>query len=144
VEIGSGVYTIEFLASELDVAGLYTVKVTGATISTYVGFFTVSASSNPPTLVSVDTCTITGHVFNPDGTPLQGASVRARVLGVPSLIDGIGLSEEAAATVTDVNGEFFLPLARLVDFDLSIPKVNFRRQFTVPNQATANLFTDIV
>lgn len=140
-EIGSGVYTIEFTAVELNTVGIFVYKVTGATISQFVGTATIQEAGNTQTLVSVNTCIITGHVFDVQGNPIQGAAVSARVLGFPTISTNVALTDTLVSTTTSSAGEFFLPLVRLSQVTIQIPKANFVRQLTVPNQASANLFT---
>lgn len=144
VEIGDGVYTILFFASELDTVGSFTVKVTGATITQHVAIASVLAAGTTPTVAAVQTCVINGHVFDPSGRPLQGAGVGARIIGFPSIEqNSIGLTTNEVTAVTDANGEFFLTLVRLAEVEVTIPVMNYRRQITVPNLASANLFTGI-
>lgn len=143
-EIGSGVYTIAFTASELDTVGSFTVKVTGATIDQYVTVANVLSEGTTPTEVSLETCVLNGHVFSADGQAVEGTSVSARVLGLPS-IEGsqAAITDDRVAVSTDANGEFFLPLVRGADVEVFIPAANYRRQLVVPNQASANLFTGV-
>ena len=140
-EIGSGVYTIEFTATELDTPGIFVYKVTGATIEQFVGTATIQVAGNTQTLVALNTCIITGHVFDLSGNPVQGAAVSARVLGFPTIDSSAALTDRLVSVTTDANGEFFLPLARLVQVTIQIPSANYTRQLTVPNQATVNLYS---
>lgn len=143
VEIGSGVYTIEFLSTELDTIGAFTFKVNGATIRQFVEVVNIVAVDTVTTLVTIPTCIINGHVFDLNGKPLQGAAVSARILGFPTISNAAALGDELVSVTTDAAGEFFLEVARLATIDLIIPKANFRRQFVVPNQSSVNLFTGI-
>lgn len=143
-EIGNGLYTIDFFATELDTLGSFTFLVDGAPIDQSTTIITVIAATETPTSVSAQTCTITGHVFDLEGNPIQNAGVSARVLGLPSIEQNqIAVSDDLVSTQTDSNGQFFLPLIRLADVEVFIPLVNYRRQFVVPNQSTANLLTEI-
>jgi len=140
VEIGAGVYELEFTASELDTLGSFIYKVTGSTIDQYVEVIDVVVASQTVTSVSLDKCVISGHVFGVGGDPMIGASVSAKVLGVPSIIGGLGIADSRATTVTGSNGEFFLELARQAYVEITIPKMNYKRQLTVPNSPSAVLF----
>lgn len=143
VEIGSGVYEVEFTATELDTLGSFVYKVTGATVTQYVEIAEVVAAGQPTTPVSIDTCVISGHVFDVAGNPLQNATVSARILGAPTVSGSVGLGDSLAYARTDANGEFFLVLARLASVDITIPKMGYRRQLVVPNTSSADLFTGI-
>lgn len=142
-EIGAGVYTIEFTTSEIDTVGTFTVKVNGASIRQFVTIANVLAAGTSPTVKTVDTCVINGHVFTPDGSALEGAVVSARVIASPTIENDVALTRDLVSVTTDSNGEFFLELARLTEVEIFIPKVNYRRQLTVPNSASANLLTGI-
>lgn len=139
-EIGSGVYTIEFLSTELDTVGSFTYKVTGSTINQFVGIANVVEADQVSTVQSLNTCIVSGHILDVRGEPVIGASVSARVLGFPTIISGIGVSDDTVSARTDKNGEFFLELVRLAEVDVRIPEINYRRQLTVPNKASATLF----
>ena len=144
-EIGNGLYTIDFFAAELDTLGSFTFIVDGAAIDQSTNIVTILAVTETPTTLSVQTCVITGHLKDAQGVPLVGTGVTARVIGLPSIEQNqIAISNELVSVTTDVNGQFFLTLIRQADVELFIPIANYRRQFVVPNQANANLFTDII
>ena len=143
VEIGSGVYTLEFTATELDTLGNFIYKVNGATIIQFVDTTVVVAAGQATTPTSVSTCIISGHVFDLAGNAIQNATVSARVLGAPSVTGVVGLGDSTVYARTDSNGEFFLELVRLATVDIVISKMNYRRQLTVPNAASALLFSGI-
>ena len=143
VEVGSGVYEVEFSATDLDTLGSFVYKVTGATIVQYVEVADVVAAGVATTVATVDTCVISGHVFSIAGKALPNATVSARVLGSPSVSGAVGIGDSLAYARTDANGEFFLELARLASVDITIPKMGYRRQLVVPNSASADLFTGI-
>lgn len=140
-EVGSGVYTIEFTATELDTLGSFIFKVNGASIQQFVGVADVVAQGQATSSVSLETCIISGHVLDVAGKPIPNATVSARILGAPAISGVVGLGEDRAYAVTNSSGEFFIELVRLAYVDITISKMNYRRQLTVPNQASANLFT---
>jgi hypothetical protein len=144
VEHGDGVYTIAFTAAELDTVGSFTVKVQSATIDQYVVVPNVVAQGQASTAVSLETCILTGHVFDAAGQPIPGAAVSARVLGLPSIEQNqAAVTDDLVTATTDASGEFFLTLVRLADVEVFIPEANYRRRLRVPNSATANLFTEV-
>lgn len=142
-EIGSGVYEIRFTASELDTLGSFVYTVNGSTITQFVGEADVEAVTVAPVLVAVQTCTVTGHLKTLAGTALANAAVSARIIGKPTIDNNLAYEDALTSTTTNSNGEFFIELPRLAFVEVYIPKVNYRRQLTVPNRATANLFTEV-
>jgi hypothetical protein len=143
-EIGSGVYTIEFSADELDTNGAFLFIVNGSDIVQSVVIVTIEEeSTNDSVDISVSTCTLTGHLFNATGEPLQNVAVSARVLNRPAILNNVAVDSEIVSAKTDENGQFFLTLIRNLDVVINIPKVNYERRLVVPNVASANLFTEV-
>jgi len=143
-EVGLGVYTIGFTTTELNTLGSFVVIVTGATIDQSTTVASVVAAAQASTAVSLEMCVITGHVTDMQGTPKQGIAVSAQVLGMPSIEQNqVALTDDLVSVLTDANGAFFLPLARLVDVEITIPATNYRRRLVVPNAASADLFNGI-
>lgn len=144
-EIDDGVYRITFTASELDTLGDFTVKVTaGALIDQFVTVAAVVAAAATPTTVSLDTCVISGHIFDATGEAIVGAAVSARVLGMPSIEQSVAaLSSDLVTATTTEDGEFFITLVRMATVEIVIPVANYRRTITVPNTPSALLFSEI-
>lgn len=143
-EIGNGVYTIDFFPNELDTLGSFTFVVTGSGFDQSTNIVTIVSATQDIVIVTTQTCTITGHVFDLFGSPITGAGVSARVIGLPSIEQNqIAVSDDLISVKTNTDGQFFISLIRLADVELFIPIVNYRRQFVVPNQSSANIFTDI-
>jgi hypothetical protein len=142
-EIGSGWYGLTFTAAELDTLGVFLAVVTTAGASqsnTEADIIAAASASTPPP--AVQTCILNGHVTDVLGNPVSGAAVSARLLGTPVISGAVAVSSDELVTVkTDNNGEFFLTLQRLLFVEIFIPVANYRRQLTVPNSSTANLFT---
>lgn len=144
-EIGDGVYAIDFTAAELNTLKNLTVKVTGADIDQFVTFCTVVAAASGSTAVSVETCILSGHVFDAAGSPVEDATISVRILGRPSIEqNAAAITDDMISAKTDANGEFFISLVRLCEVEIFIPVANYRRVVTVPNAASANLFTEVV
>ena len=144
IEIGNGVYTVEFTSAELDQAGSFVFVLTGATIDQSVTVVNVSATANPAnTPVSVNKCIINGHIYTLDGEPAVGVAVTARILSVPTVLSGIGILDDSITVKTDATGEFFIELVRLAEVYVDIPSIQYRRIFVVPNSASVNLFSGI-
>ena len=143
-EIGEGVYTIGFTTAELDTVGSFTVVVQGADIDQSTTVAQVVAPSVVTTPITIQTCTLTGHVVDAKGQPMPDVAVSAHVLGQPSIEQhAAAVTEEHISSRTDSNGQFFITLIRLADVEVMIPAVNYRRRVVVPNQASANLFTEV-
>lgn len=144
VEIGYGVYTITFSAADLGTAGSFVVVVTGASIDQSTTLVNVLPATETSVPVSLETCVVTGYVYDVSGKPIQGAAVSATVVGHPSIEQSTAVMQDSTVTTaTDANGYFYLPLVRLADVEVYIPSANYRRRFVVPNAATAALFKDI-
>lgn len=143
-EIGSGVYTIGFTSSELNTLGSFTVIVQGASIDQSTTIAQVIPATQASTAVVLDTCTLTGHINDMQGNPQVGIAVSAQIVGMPSIEQSlVALTDDLVSVLTDANGEFFLPLVRLADVEIFIPATNYKRRLTVPNAASADLFTGI-
>jgi hypothetical protein len=139
-EIGGGIYELAFSAAETNTLGklLYLVSATGTT--QFVDAAEVVAATQVGTAVDVITCMLTDHVFDVMGRPVRGASVVARLLG-PTVQAGVGLADHEVSVATDERGQFFLPLARLAEVEVTISAARYKRRLTVPNQASAALFS---
>lgn len=141
VEVGSGVYTLIPTAANIDTIGVFVWTIDGAAIKQFVGVANIVSAETSNTVSTLDTCVITGHVFTLSGNPVIGATVSARVLGKPTILNNnVGILDESVSTTTDNTGQFFLLLARLAEVEVVIPSMNYRRILTVPNDTNADLF----
>ena len=145
VEVGSGFYNITFDAVELSIPGSFIFTVFGGGIQTSQNSAQVrSTTSTLPTVsVSLPMCTLTGNINDLAGNPIAGAAISARVIGMPTIAVNVGITDDLLTATTDDNGVFNLSLARTAVVDVFIPKINYRRQLTVPNSPSANLFLGI-
>lgn len=140
-EVGDGVYGITFSEDELDVAGSFVFKLEGAAIATYIEVAHIESDGSSDAL-DVPTCVVSGYVFSLSGTAVADAAVVARVLGFPATVDSqAALTDTTSTATTDSNGYFELTLVREAYVHVTIPKANYSRQLTVPDSATASLFT---
>ena len=144
IDIGNGLYRITFTGPELDTLGSFIIRITGATIDTYVKELTVVAAEDATTTISLDTCVISGHVFDVQGNPATNATVNAVIINMPAIEQNKAFIADTYVSVkTKANGEFFLTLIRNADVQISIPFANYKRQLIVPNQTSVAL-KDIV
>lgn len=146
VEKGNGFYGVTFLGtSELNVVGQFVFVVLGAGLQTSQNSAQVvsAASLTPTTPVALPVCVITGNINGPDGEGMAGVVVSARMLGEPTIETNVAVTDDAITAMTDDNGVFSLTLLRLAAVEITIARVNYRRQLVVPNLATVNLFTGI-
>ena len=140
-EVGDGVYVVTFSEDELDTAGSFVFKLEGDTIATYIEVANVESDGSSDS-IDMPVCTVSGYVYNLTGDAVEGAAVTVRVLGFPTVVDSLAAITDSTATAyTDENGYFELALVREAYVDISIPKANYRRQLTVPDSATASLFS---
>lgn len=141
VEIGNGVYTVTFTEAELDTIGPFVIVITGADIDQSTTLIQVFAAEDDLTNVSLDTCVISGHVFDVAGKPVKNVAVSCKVLGLPSIEQSVAaVTNTLLSAKTAENGEFFIEVVRLADVEFYIPAVNYRRRLVVPNTASINLF----
>lgn len=145
VEIGNGYYQVTFAGTDLNVIGLFAFVLFGPNLQNSPNQAQVLSptSIQPSTPTVLPTCDITGNINDAMGQPIAGAAVTARVLGLPTIEGGTGLTDDSVNVTTDDNGVFVLSLVRLAVVEVFIPRINFRRQITVPNATAVNLFTGI-
>ena len=140
-EVGFGTYEITLAAGDVDTLGTASFVVDGAGIDQSTTFFEVVGADVVTSPVTLQTCNINGHVYDATGSPIVGAAVSARVIGLPSIEQSqAAVTNELVTATTDANGEFNIALVRLADVEITIPMANFRRQLVVPNQASISLF----
>jgi len=146
IEAGQGFYRITFNGTtELTVPGSFAFTVFGPTIQQFYGEAQVRAASSliPTVSVALPMCQLTGNINDLSGEPVVGAAISARIIGMPTILTNVGMTDSLQTTVTDDNGVFVLSIARTAVVDVFIPKINYRRQLTVPNLPTADLFLGI-
>lgn len=145
VEIGSGFYQIGFTAAELSLVGSFAYILTGVGLQQSSNEAQIrSVTSMLPTVpVALPTCELTGNISDLMGEPVIGAAVSARVVGMPTINGGVAVADTLSTAITDDNGVFFLTLVRTAVVDVFIPAANFRRQVTIPNQPSVDLFLGI-
>ena len=143
VELGSGAYTVAFTAAELDTAGAFTFSVNTSITGTRVFLANISSTATTVISYSVDTCLISDVIVDPQGKPVPGVTVSARILSKPLILNSVGFSSTTITAKTDVNGIFIIELARLAYVEIVINSMEYRRNLTVPNTASARLFSEI-
>lgn len=145
VEIGGGVYQINFTTADTDTLGTMYVRTTGATINTSLNsaFIAASAPVNPTTPLTIETTNLFGYITDPQGNPVVGASVSARVLATPTIgiagSEGYVQSTSLVTAKTDNSGFFTITLVTGSQVDIFIGAANYRRTLQVPSSNT-NLF----
>jgi len=104
----------------------------------------VSVEMDPASIPGSGLCDIWGQVLDPNtGQPMVGVGVVGRVLNMPNIIDGIMWTDDVIPVTTDTTGTFHITLPRDRRCEIMIRKGRYRREFIVPNVATANLFSEI-
>jgi len=151
-EIGQGVYEVLFSTSELNTVGsfLYVINGNGGlpapAVRQFIGqAYVVASSAYTPGTVSLPTNVITGNIVDLRGVAVQDAAVSARVLAAPS-IQGLvspniaGVTSDLISARTDAAGFFALELIQNSVVDITIPRINYRRTLTVPDNTTDTLW----
>lgn len=104
----------------------------------------VTVVLDPSDIPTLGCVSLTGVIFDPKTCkPLQGVGVHGRVLDMPNLNLGVAWTDEIQSVSTDANGRFFLTMPRNMRIEVSIPRTRYRRVFTTPDVATADIFTEI-
>lgn len=139
--LGGGYYRLALDTTDTAVLGNVFIRVEGPSIASLVDVATVAVivPASPTVLPVVATTVITGTIFAPDSTPQDNAVVQARVLTIPAIFDGVGITTGLTVVRTDDSGYFTLTLITGARVDVSIPSVGYRRTITVPASST-NLF----
>ena len=145
-EIGAGVYTIDLSEPDTDTLGNMYIRVSGGTIKTTLlaAYVSVAAPSpSPSPTLTVANTLLFGYVLDAQGLPLQGASVSAKVLAIPSVgysvTEGYVQGTSLVTATTDGSGFFQISLVTGSQVDLFIPSANYRRTLEVPVTST-NVF----
>lgn len=88
-------------------------------------------------------CVISGDVVDANGEPLPSREVGIVPVsqGNRPVFDADGrlVSMRSMSTVTDVDGHFALSVTQGVEIILTIGDIDYRKQFTVPAQASLNI-----
>ncbi len=145
-ELSDGFYEVALEASDTDTLGSLYLSFTGATIvhALLAGFVTTVASSPTPAppLAPLIT-TIFGYIFDSGGNPVEGASVVARVVQQPTIIqtatDAIVIGSDFLTALSDETGFFSIDVLTGARVEFIITDANYRRTVTIPG-STTNLF----
>ena len=103
----------------------------------------VSVVLNAASIPGSGLCAITGTIRNAKGEPQSGVGVVGRMLDMPNLVDGFLWTDDIISVTTDANGSFSISLPRKRRVEIMIRVGRYRREFIVPDLATADLFTQI-
>jgi len=90
---------------------------------------------------SVSVCTLSGTFLKMDGTPLRCAEILIELNQGPSSFSGNGVFGVSMVKETDVNGYVEFDLVQGIEVTVSVMSHSYRRRFTVPSAATADLLT---
>jgi hypothetical protein len=143
---GGGVYEIDLAVADTDTLGNLYLRLIGPTVrSTLVVAFVTAVAAPPPPTTAPDlpTTPIFGFVKGIDGTDLAGATVSARILSAPTILqsgsEGVLVASQLITAKTDAQGFFSLDLITGSVVDIFIPGASYRRTLTVP-ASSSNLF----
>jgi len=140
-ELGSGVYEITFTSTELDTIGNFVYKVTSVRSEQFVDLAEVTADVTVEPTASVETCAVSGFVYDLNGDPLSNVNVSARIIDTPYAQSPVAFSDSLVNARTASNGYFSFDLVRMALVDITVPDIQFRTQLSVPNLATLDLFS---
>jgi hypothetical protein len=86
-----------------------------------------------------DTCIVHGTIMDATGEPLQNSNVYFKPVVTTQIINGVAMALTAVITRTDVNGEFALEVVRGAQVLVLIEATSYRKQITIPDQASADI-----
>lgn len=144
-ETGGGAYEIDLTTTDTDTLGNLYLRLAGATIQTTLvtAFIAATAPVNPPAPLTVPTTAMFGYIVGPQGDPVVGASVSARLLAIPSVgtVGNEGFVQDTSIVTakSDSDGFFTIILVTGAQVDFFVPAADFRRTFQVP-ATSSNVF----
>lgn len=99
------------------------------------------------------TIPVYGHVYNPDGTPLESATVTARLEQKSTYKDEIELTTEEVSTTTDIDGYWELQLIETTNMSpagskyvITVTGTDYSREYRVllPDTAASYKIQDLL
>ena len=143
VNVGVGVYSFLFSASELDQVGQFTAVFTPTAGLQVVReldiIYKETLGTDPPSSPLV--CRVYGYITDLSGEPLERIGVSARVLALPDILSGLGIQKDTVSSYTDSNGYFTVTIIQGATVDVAIPAINYRRTVLVPASEGVDLFS---
>jgi hypothetical protein len=145
-ELGAGFYELDLSATDTDTLGNMYVRIIGATVDTVLEsvFIADETPTSVVTVQSIPSTSLFGFVYRPNGDPLPGVTVSARVLSMPTVLhpdeEALLIGTELTTVSTDSDGFFTISLVTGSEVDLFIPAANYRRTLQVPS-SSQNLFS---
>lgn len=146
--LGEGIYKLSFTSDQLDTLGNFVFVVDGGStldptpIRPVISQVVVIAEDDPPSVppVTLPTCTLTGTILDLGNSPMVNTPVVVKIIDVPTLLVSAGISDTSIAARTNVDGYFSVIVVQGAKIDVSIPEMNYRRKFIVPDIGTQDLF----
>lgn len=137
VNLGEGLYTIKFSASETNIPGEFVFTLTGTGFDNFVlDQFTIQPGN---AVITPAQCVVTGSVFNQSALPPQNLKIVARPVQFPAKVGQNILAADAVYTYPDSQGNFTLVLVRNSVVMIEIERCGIKAQVTVPDAESANL-----
>lgn len=141
-ELGGGMYSIRFSASEMNTTGDFTFTLNGPAFDNFVyDEFTIEPSLAgfipQPTIPSQ--CVVSGFVAGSNGLPPSMIKIVARPVQLPARHGNMIVTGDVVWTFADAYGNFSLPLIRGSTVLIQIERTGVRAQITVPDAPAANL-----
>jgi hypothetical protein len=141
VNLGNGIYTLRFTASEMDTTGDFLFTVEGPLFDNFIyDEFTIEpapAGSGPAVLPGI--CVVSGAVRNVQNLNPQLLKIVFRPVEFPARYNMTMIAADAIVTFPDAYGNFSVQLIRGSVVIVEIERAGIRSQITVPDAASANL-----
>ena len=79
-----------------------------------------------------------GKIYTPQGVPISGAEVVAKIAGVETEYDDKLMSKEDVTTTSDENGFWSIKILYGLRINIFISEINDEKTFIVPEQPSIN------
>jgi hypothetical protein len=142
-EIGDGLYKLGFEAEETDVLGNLGISIVDSSIYGDVEPKLIIAEVKPSQVLAKQgppTCRVFGDIKRLVGVAaIKPYEVNIQLVALPKFANGSLLAVTPERVYSNLDGLFEIDLAIGALVILEIPDTGFRRQFTVPNQASIDV-----
>jgi len=140
LNIGNGIYSINFSPTDMDTVGDFTFFLTSSLFDNFLyDEFTIEPATTPIQAPLPSQCIVSGTIVNQSGLPPRPVKVVARPAAFPAQSGQNIMSADAVFTYVDAYGNFSLALVRNSVVIVEVERAGIRAQINVPDSPTANL-----
>lgn len=140
VNLGGGVYRINFSALEMDTVGDFTFTLSSVSFNNFTfEEFTIEPLIIVNPVILPSQCVVSGSIFNQSAFPPRDLRIVASPVNFPAKDGGSIIASDEVYTSPDSQGNWQLTLIRNSVVIIKIERCGINTQITVPNSPTANL-----